>query len=194
MTPTAAPSPDAPGQSLQLLLVVARHLENMSLPYLVVGAVAATVHGVVRATLDADALVSIPLPLLAELGERFSADGYRTELRVGDDTDPIPAMLVITDSFANRVDLLGGLRGLDPAAFTRAISVDFRNTTLRLAGIEDLVAMKCFAGRPQDLVDARAVLEFADAPPDLDLLRRLTRRFGRGAADNLETLMSAEAD
>jgi len=50
--------------------------------------------------------------------------------------------------------------------------------------------MKCYAGGPQDIADARAALKRCDAATDLDLLRRLTRRFGRAAADALESLLS----
>ena len=50
--------------------------------------------------------------------------------------------------------------------------------------------MKCYAGGPQDIADARAALKRRDAATDLDLLRRLTRRFGRAATDVLESLLS----
>jgi hypothetical protein len=50
--------------------------------------------------------------------------------------------------------------------------------------------MKCFAGGPQDIVDAQAALKGSQEAVDLDLLRRLTRRFGRAAADALEDLLA----
>jgi len=46
--------------------------------------------------------------------------------------------------------------------------------------------MKCFAGGPQDVADAQVGLGSAQNPIDLDLLRRVTRRFGRAADDILE--------
>jgi hypothetical protein len=49
--------------------------------------------------------------------------------------------------------------------------------------------MKCFAGGPQDLEDARIAIKTAEHV-DLDLLRRITRRFGRAAADALELLLA----
>jgi hypothetical protein len=56
-------------------------------------------------------------------------------------------------------------------------------------GREDFIAMKCFAGGPQDLADARVALKTRDEQVDLDLLRRITRRFGRAATDSLEALL-----
>jgi hypothetical protein len=61
---------------------------------------------------------------------------------------------------------------------------------LRFAGREDLIAMKCFAGGPVDLADARSVHHAPGAPLDLDLLRTVTRRFGRDAADRLEQVLA----
>jgi hypothetical protein len=51
--------------------------------------------------------------------------------------------------------------------------------------------MKCFAGGPQDVADARHAIKVADGPIDIDLLRRLSRRFGRPAADVLEQVLTS---
>jgi len=50
--------------------------------------------------------------------------------------------------------------------------------------------MKCFAGGPQDVAVAQVALGSAQNPIDLDLLRRVTRRFGRAAADILEQVLA----
>lgn len=180
----------APGQSALLLLDVARVLTDEGIDYAVIGAMAAAVHGSIRATTDADALLSITLPRLGKLEKVFRKAGFTTELRRGDASDPIPALLGVSDRHGNRVDLLAGLRGLDPAAFSRSIAVRFQGTSIQVIGREDFVAMKCFAGGPQDVADARQALRSLDQPLDVDLLRRLTRRFGRAAADALEQLLS----
>ena len=99
-------------------------------------------------------------------------------------------MLILQDSHENTVELLAGLRGMDPDAFTRTTTVPFQGDTLQMIGREDFIAMKCFAGDPQDIADARAALQRRDAATDLDLLRRLTRRFGRAATDVLESRLS----
>ena len=183
-------STTGPGQSLLLLLDVVAILREQSIEYGVVGAIAAAVYGNVRATTDADVLVSMPLRKLSDLEERIRDSGLRTKLHRGDPEDPIHALLAISDEFGNRVDLLGGLRGLDPAAFERTIAVPFSGTTLRIIGREDFIAMKCFAGGVQDLADAQEAIGAAEPPIDLDLVRRITRRFGRAAADELEKLLA----
>jgi len=181
----------SPGQSPLLLLDVVALLEKQSIEYGVVGALAGAVHGAVRATTDADALISIAPSKLAGLERMFRDASFTAELHRGDSDDPIPALLAISDQFGNRVDLLGGLRGLDPAAFERTLAVPFSGTILRIIGREDFIAMKCFAGGPQDIADAQEAIRGADPPIDLDLVRRITRRFGRPAADALERLLAA---
>ena len=79
---------------------------------------------------------------------------------------------------------------MDPEVFSRTIEVPFLGVSLRIVGREDFIAMKCFAGGPQDMVDARSAYRSAQGPVNLDLLRTVTRRFGRDAADKLEEVLA----
>jgi predicted nucleotidyltransferase len=179
------------GQSPLLLLDVIDVLKSEGVEYAVVGALAAAVYGAIRASADADALVSVGVSRLMSLSHLFKNKGFATQLRRGDPEDPIPAMLVISDKHENRVDLLGGLRGIDPQVLSRTVDVPFSGRKIRFVGREDFIAMKCFAGGPQDLEDARVAIRTGAELLDLDLLRRVTRRFGRNAADALEQVLVA---
>lgn len=178
------------GQSALLLLDVVAVLRREKVDYVVIGAFALTVLGVVRATTDVDALLFTKPGRLPKLAKPFERAGFLTELRTAEPDDPVSGMLVLSDDFDNRVKLLGGLRNMDPEIFSRALEVKFRNETLRIVGREDFMAMKCFAGGPQDLLDARSAYQAAPGPIDLDLLRTATRRFGREAADRLEGILA----
>jgi hypothetical protein len=178
------------GQSALLLLDAVEILRREKINYVVIGAFALSAHAVVRASSDVDALLHISHARLSRLSSTFEGAGFATTLRSGDADDPVLRLLVLGDSYGNQVDLLGGLRGLDPRVFSRAIEVRFLNEDLRIVGREDFIAMKCFAGGPQDMADARAAYQAARAPVDLDLLRTATRRFGRAAADNLEEVLA----
>jgi len=180
-----------PGQSALLFIDVVELLNKEHIDYLVIGALALSVHGTVRASADVDALLHMPYARLKKLAATLEAAQFRVTLNRGDDDDPIPGMIILSDAHGNRVDLLGGLRRLDPQVFARAIEVPFRGVNLRVVGREDFISMKCFAGGPQDMIDGRAALEGAQGPVDLDLLRAVTRRFGREAADRLEILLSS---
>ena len=180
---------DRPGQSALLFLDVVEVLQHEGIAYAAIGAFALSVHGAVRATTAVDALLSTTPQQLATLGTVFERAGFATEIRRGDPQDPVAGMLILGDIQHNRVELLGGLRGMDPAIFSRTVEVPFRGLSLRFVGREDLIAMKCFAGTPQDLLDAQSAYRSAQGPLDLDLLRAVTRRFGREAADNLEQVL-----
>jgi len=179
----------APGQSALLLLDVVAALVRRKVDYAVIGALAASVHGVVRASLDADAVVSLSPREAGDLDRAFKSAGFTTALRMGDQDDPIPALLAVSDSHGNRVDLLLGLRGLEPEAFSRVIDVPFQGETLRIIGREDFIAMKVFAGGPQDLTDARRAIESDGRALDTNLLRRLAKAYGGAASDALEKLL-----
>lgn len=177
------------GESALLLLDAVDVLNGAAISYAVIGAMAASVHGVVRASMDADALVAVAKHELPELERRFRSAGFSAELRYGDDVDPIAAVLTLTDRFDNRVDLLVGLRGFDPAAFRRTFDVQFHDGRLRVIGLEDFIAMKLFAHGPQDVEDASFALAAARDTVDVNLLRRLAASYGQQTSDMVAALL-----
>ena len=179
------------GQSALLLLDAVAVLAAKGIPYAVIGAMAASVHGVVRASMDADAVLSLTIQEAPGLEREFSAGGFQTALRLGDLDDPIGGVLSLTDAFQNRVDLLVGLRGLDPGAFSRTVELLFQGSKLRVVGLEDFIATKVFAGGPQDLADARAALNAAGNRLDHSLVKSLAQRFGRSASARLDQLLGS---
>jgi predicted nucleotidyltransferase len=178
------------GESALLLLDVVDLLTAQKTDYAVIGALAASIHGAVRASMDADVVLSVGLREADALEHLFKASGFRAEMTRGDFEDPIPGLLKVSDSHGNRVDLLIGLRGLESEAFSRLIEVPFQGKTLKFIGREDFIAMKVFAGGPVDLVDAERAISAGRDSLDLNLARRLAKRYGRGAAEILERLLT----
>lgn len=178
-----------PGQSALLLVDVVEAFGPTGMEYAVLGAMAGSVHGAVRASLDADAVAFISIGEARTLASALADRGLRTRLTLGDADDPIAALLAIDDVHGNRVDVLIGLRGLGRSALARAIDVPFAGGVLRVLGREDFIASKLYAGGPRDLADARAAL--ADAPVDLDLLRKLAAQFGAATVERLDALLQS---
>jgi predicted nucleotidyltransferase len=181
----------APGQSALLMADIAESLARRGVRYAVIGAMAAAVHGVVRASLDADAIVALQVREAQALRQSLLEEGYEVAFKTGDVDDPIPGLLEIRDRYGNRVDLLLGLRGMDPELLDRTRQVRFGGADLAIVSREDFIAMKAFAGGPVDLADARAVVDLDRESLDLELLRRLAQRFGRDAARVVEDLLGA---
>jgi predicted nucleotidyltransferase len=177
------------GESALLLLDVIDLLADQNIEYAVVGALAASIHGAVRASMDADVVLSVGVPQAEGIEQKLKIGGFQTELARGDFDDPIPVLLKVIDQYGNRVDLLIGLKGLEPQAFSRVTTVAFQGSTVRFIGREDFIAMKVFAGGPMDLVDAARAVTAAGASLDLELVRRLAKRFGRDALESLDRLL-----
>ena len=177
------------GQSALLLLDVVQRLTEEHLEYIVVGAMAASAHGVVRASLDADAVAFVSPETARKLVNRFKERGLAASLRIGEDEDPIGALLAVEDKYGNRVDLLIGLRGLERSALTRAIAVPFQGSSIVVLSREDFIATKLFAGGPQCLADARAAIDIDPASLDRGLLQNLADHYGRETRARLDELM-----
>jgi hypothetical protein len=188
-------SVEGPGQSTELLLEVVRVLNERAIKYAVIGAMAVSVHGVVRASMDADALVNLAFNEQRKLADYFTQQALKAELRRGDVVDPIPAMLVVSDQHDNRVDLLMGLRGLDPSIYDHTVEIRLPEFTspLHIASKEDVIAMKLFAGGPLNLLDAQRLLAVAGDRLNTELLGRLVKRFGKNAVAQYEKLQGAKS-
>ncbi len=181
------------GESALLLLDAIDILVAQKIEYAVVGAIAASIHGAVRASMDADVVLSLAVQQAKDLEQTFKAAQFHTELSRGDFDDPIPALLKLSDTYGNRVDLLIGLKGLEADAFARIVEVPFQEQKVRFIGREDFIAMKAFAGGPMDIVDATRAIAAAGDSLDKELLRRLGKRYGREALQLIERLLQEKA-
>lgn len=180
-----------PAQFPLLLLDVLEVLASSGIPHAVVGALAVSLHGVPRGTADGDAVVWLRDTGLdaRALAGRLRSAGFEAALREGDAADPIGAVLEVRDSHGNRVDLLIGVRGMDPEAARRTVRAPLLDTPVPFLGAEDLVAMKLFAGGGNDIEDVRGILQVSGPKLDPALLRRLVRRYGAEEEKILDVLL-----
>lgn len=134
--------------------------------YLIVGGYAVAYHGEPRATKDIDLWLSGETDNVERAIRalaRFGAPGYIVEaLRLQG-----PDEFVFMGAPPLRVDLLRTIPGIEFAdAFTRRVDTEWHGVRVSILGMDDLLAAKRAAGRPQDLVDA-------------DLLEKRRSRMGR---------------
>ncbi len=175
----------------ELLSLIGRRLDAAGARWNAIGALAVAYHGPVRASLDADALVSFKTARISaqEFAAELGREGLRVEYRDGEMGDPIGFVLRIRDGGGNSVDLLGGIRKVDPGFFERGIADEPDGMKLRFASAEDLVALKLFAGGPRDLEDAAGVLAANRESIDKELLKALCHRFGRATEARCRRLL-----
>ncbi|MDP3920979.1 MAG: hypothetical protein Q8R76_09280 [Candidatus Omnitrophota bacterium] len=180
----------ASGQSALLLLDVISVLNKRHIDYAIIGAFAASFYGMVRASLDADAVISVQTTQEAlDLGRDLSARGLRFDHRRGDSEDPITAVINIQDDFHNRVDLLIGIRGMEQEAFRRVQEARFMDCQVKIVSREDFIAMKIFAGSPKDTQDIIGVLKVSGEKIDQGLLAKLATQYGSDCSVRLKSLL-----
>ncbi len=165
-------------RTLQELFQDASRALKIPVRFALIGGLAVSAWGAVRATQDIDLLVdSTPSPLrdvpLRDRLQRFAEElGYSVEWRVGATDDPIPLLL--------RLDLPGTMRGLaadilwahkrwQREALARTITLSVLGFDVFILHPEALVLMKLEAGGPQDLLDVEALL--STPPRELNLTR-----------------------
>jgi predicted nucleotidyltransferase len=178
------------GQSALLLLDIIDILNDRGISYAIIGAFAASFYGMVRASLDADAVISIHASGDAvKFCEYLRVKGFIVEHRKGDFNDPIAAVINIQDHFHNRVDLLIGIQGMAQELFVRVQEVQFMGSSIKIVGLEDFIALKVFAGSSKDIQDIIGVLNVSGQKIDLILLEQLTGHYGANCVQTLQTLL-----
>ncbi len=181
-----------PGESSLLFLDVIKVLDKCKVPYAIIGAFAASFYGLVRASLDVDAVISVEgnenklRKLLSSLEDKNFNVGFQR----GDFTDPVRGVINIEDKVGNRVDLLIGIRGMKDDVYKRVVPEKFMKKLVKIVGLEDLIAMKIYAGSTKDIQDVIGVLQVSGERVNLPLLKKITLQYGKKELEKLNQLLS----
>lgn len=163
---------------LQKLLLDASLDLKIPIRFALIGGLAVSAWGVVRATEDVDFLAdSSPSPLrnLAvrhAMQKRIEGRGYTAEWRVGGTDDPIPLLLRVgmpRPAYGLGADILWAHKRWQREALQRTIALRVSRMEVFVLHPEDLILMKLEAGGPQDLLDVETLL--SNPPAELDLKR-----------------------
>jgi len=135
-------------------------LGDRRVDYVVVGGIAAQAHGTTLFTGDVDICYSADPENLERLGETLLALDARLS-GVAEDVPFVPdgrtlrrTQILTLETSAGRLDLLVDPSGSPgyAALSERALRVEWAGTTIKVASLDDLMAMKRAAGRPKDLL------------------------------------------
>jgi len=139
---------------LNRLKAVFASFESHEVRYVVIGGIAAILHGVPRATFDLDILID-PTPDNAErLLEAMTECGLGTASLTSPDDVLANVITVFQDRL--RIDVQTGTPGIDFArAWERRQRMTYEGQTFNVVCKADLIASKRASGRDVDLEDVR---------------------------------------
>lgn len=131
-------------------------LHSHDVRYVVIGGIAAILHGVPRATFDLDILIDATPENAGRLLAALSAGGFGTASLT--DVESILANeITIFDDFV-RLDVQISTPGLTFAdAWAHRVEMEFEGQVFHVASRYDVIASKSAAGQPRDLEDVRAL-------------------------------------
>ncbi|MGH7581436.1 MAG: DUF6036 family nucleotidyltransferase [Gemmatimonadales bacterium] len=149
-----------------------RDLNDRGGRYVVVGGLAVVLHGHLRATGDVDLVVDLEPEQVARTLSALQASGFQPYVPVppSDFADPAKRAAWAREKGMMVFSLrpAGGVPMVDlflesPMPFvqlwSRAVTMNLRGVPIRVASIDDLIALKRQAGRPEDVADAEALTE-----------------------------------
>jgi hypothetical protein len=148
---------------------LARILDELSVPYMIIGGLANARWGEPRATLDIDAtlwLAETRIPELVEaLAPRFSP-------RVADPESFVSETRVLPVETADGLgaDLILGLLPFEEEAIRRAKPTEIQGRPVRFCTAEDLILLKIVSERVQDRADVRGIARRRKGQLDLEYL------------------------
>jgi hypothetical protein len=173
-----------PAATLALAERVVEAAKALGIETALIGAAALAVHRYSRATEDIDlATVVDPRTQLVALDHALAASGLFTSLRLPDDDDPLGGVLVVwavVDELDEPREVVEIVNFYNPwriartpanAAILRSIALP--TSALRCVTLEDLIALKLFAGGFSDYAD---IVQLLARNPDADL--HLIRKTG----------------
>jgi hypothetical protein len=131
-----------------------------------IGAAALAAHGVSRSTLDIDLLAVDPRTLDEITWARLRTEGVGVEIRRGDSADPLAGIVRLSAPPDRPVDVVVGCSAWQREIIERARPLRLADSEVAVAQAADVVALKLFAGGPQDLWDIEQLL---GAPDGADL-------------------------
>jgi hypothetical protein len=120
------------------------------------GAQAALLYGSTRLTADID--VTAWVPDRDALVDRLREHGISVRESAPDFIAQTRVLAVTHDATGWEMDIVFGAPGLEEQVLSRAKLVDIEGLRIRVASPEDIVVLKCLAGRDTDREDVVAIL------------------------------------
>ncbi len=135
-------------------------------------------------TEDVDVTVQVPDGRLRSLVEALAKATFVPRV---EDVESFAARSRVIPFFHRRtampLDLVIAAAGLEEQFLERAVRVDLGGVKVPILSPEDVIITKVLAGRPQDLLDVRAVLDMRRGTLDLRRIRSILGQIDEALGD-----------
>lgn len=158
-------------------------LEELHVPYVVMGGIAVRVHGIPRPTHDVDFTISLPRTSLPQFFANATAKGFTVpEVYESGWVDqvagmPLVKLRIYLESHGVDVDVFLAESNFQRSLLSRRQFHDYEGRTIAFVSPEDLILLKLVANRPRDLMDVGDVL-FVQGQLDETYLRHWADELG----------------
>src|SRR4029079_4602467 len=186
---TTRPMAKRPSQKiLEALADLAKALQRIEAPSMVIGGIAVIAHGVARQTVDIDATI---LATLLETSQILAVlAGCSIHPRIADVlefAERSQVLLLVHEKTRVTLEISLAFSSFEQEALERAVEVDFGGVRIPVAIPEDLVIYKALAWRDQDRYDIEQLLTLHGDRIDLERVRTFVHEFAQilGAAERI---------
>jgi hypothetical protein len=142
----------------QALVDMARFLNGLQVPYMVIGATAQAVWGIARSTVDIDVTVWVEedglKSFIEEVSRRFKVVPSEP-LEFIKETRVLP----VRTAAGVGVDIVFGMLPFELEALERAVEREVSGENVKFCTAEDLILHKIISEREQDILDVRQLIE-----------------------------------
>jgi predicted nucleotidyltransferase len=167
----------------QLLESIARGLERLGIPYMLIGGQAVLLYGEPRLTRDIDVTLGVGPERLTQLLGWVCESGWQVLVEAPAEFVRKTMVLPCLEPASGiRVDFIFSFSAYEQQALKRVRRVLVGGVEVCFVSLEDLLIHKVLAGRPRDLEDVHSIL-LKNPTFDLDYVRRWLREFDRSLGE-----------
>jgi len=143
----------------ELLKKIAVVLDDLKIPYMVIGGQAVLLYGEPRLTKDIDITLGIGIDGIDKVKRAAQDLNFRILVDNPEDfTRETMVLPVIDDKTGIRVDFIFSFSMYEKQALKRSVDIEFDNIKVKFASCKDLIIHKIIAGRPRDIEDIKTIL------------------------------------
>ena len=143
----------------ELLKKIAVVLDDLKIPYMVIGGQAVLLYGEPRLTKDIDITLGMGIDGIEKVKRAAQDLNFRILVDNPEDfTRETMVLPVIDDETGIRVDFIFSFSMYEKQSLKRSVDIEFDNIKVKFATCEDLIIHKIIAGRPRDIEDVKVIL------------------------------------